>query len=273
MLAEWAVAFGLLVLALRWPKHLDFRLAAACLAVASLAVRSSSAYLASYVPPYLGGRLPMADAELAVWDAWLGFSWHSYFIGQVKYSVVATITGLCYVAGPLLTVVIAAALIGAHQLTRSAQMLAAMSLTLSAAYAIACWVPTAGAYGYYKMSAADHPGVDIHYSYFEQVYEQLRTGSIDPYLAAIPVGTIGFPSFHTALVVIAVWGARPLPYRALFNTVQLVCLLGIPVHGLHWLSDMIAGALVAAVSLVLTSAMMTYFVSRNLARCRVSFAD
>jgi hypothetical protein len=60
-------------------------------------------------------------------------------------------------------------------------------------------------------------------------------------------GLVSFPSYHTALsaaFILAAWPHRYLRYPVLFWNVALIA--GVPVHGAHYLVDIIAGAALAA---------------------------
>jgi membrane-associated phospholipid phosphatase len=67
-------------------------------------------------------------------------------------------------------------------------------------------------------------------------------------------GLISFPSYHTVLAVLLIWAHRRAPLAAPVAALNTVMLLSIPTFGGHYLADMIAGAGVAGLAILATTA-------------------
>lgn len=68
-------------------------------------------------------------------------------------------------------------------------------------------------------------------------------------------GLVCAPSFHTASAVVFIVAAWPVPrLRWVLLTINLAMLVATPVEGTHYLADMVVGALVAAMAILIVSA-------------------
>jgi hypothetical protein len=63
-------------------------------------------------------------------------------------------------------------------------------------------------------------------------------------------GIVAFPSFHTVCAIIYMYGARKTRVGGAIFLVNVVMLISIPAFGDHYLVDMLAGAVVALVSIM-----------------------
>jgi hypothetical protein len=92
---------------------------------------------------------------------------------------------------------------------------------------------------------------------FLPVMEQLRSGDLHFALANL-TGVVSFPSFHTTMALLYIYGfsrAGAIGWAAAI--LNIVMLPAIPFFGGHYLVDMFAGAVVAAVSVAIVRAWPT----------------
>jgi membrane-associated phospholipid phosphatase len=90
-------------------------------------------------------------------------------------------------------------------------------------------------------------------SYLAQ-FEQLRDGSMTAVSLADTEGLVTFPSFHTAwavLLAVAVWHRKRL--FVLFATINALVIVGTLTTGWHYFIDVLAGAVVAGVTIAATN--------------------
>ena len=89
-----------------------------------------------------------------------------------------------------------------------------------------------------------------------QIIPQLRSHALRVVDLGQLHGIVCTPSFHTTsalLYIAAACRAKPLALRLPLVALNLAMLLATPVEGTHYLADMLCGALVAVLALVLTS--------------------
>ncbi|MGH6890145.1 MAG: phosphatase PAP2 family protein [Rhizomicrobium sp.] len=131
-----------------------------------------------------------------------------------------------------------------------------LALAIAAAITIAFWTvfPSFGAFSIYVL-----PGEVVHRlhpelgpAYARDLVALLASGPgrISPDQIK---GLIGFPSFHAAMAVLVVWYGRRLRYlRWPLVAWNIVVLVATPVHGGHFVVDVIAGLAVVAPAILLT---------------------
>jgi hypothetical protein len=87
---------------------------------------------------------------------------------------------------------------------------------------------------------------------FVPVMEHLLSGRDLTFNFSGMTGVVSFPSFHTTMALVFVWGFRGTgPIGWLIAGVNLVMLCAVPYFGGHYLMDMIAGAAVMPLSLAM----------------------
>jgi hypothetical protein len=125
--------------------------------------------------------------------------------------------------------------------------------------AVSAVMPAAGAWPYHRLTGQDS-GIVPAVSTSWPVFYGLRDGSLRLLVAVGAEGIITFPSLHAALAVIvsvALWPVRWLRWPILLlNAAMLVVLnaamlVATPIDGSHYLTDVLAGVGLAALSLLL----------------------
>lgn len=190
-------------------------------------------------------NFPLVDSALGNIDAWLGFNWHAYsgwveqrpFVKEVfRFAYDSTslqMFGLCFI----------------HCLRPerdgNAELVWSLMLSTIIVYIIALPFPALG-----------YPGV-IGQSHIDAL-TAARAGIVSHI-----DGIITFPSFHTAMGVIFAYSARTIrPLLAVSLPLNCILILATPPFGGHYLADVIAGAIAAALAIVLTHWVMASH-SRN----------
>lgn len=203
---------------------------------------------------------PLHDAFLAQADQALGFDWVAY-LNWVKDT--PGIRDVFYQA--YYSVVWQALLLSllAVYLRRQAilyRFVLANLIALLLVYIIAGIFPAEGyitlkGYDTKLLSELHWPAGYAHVEY----YRQLRTGGFAEVFKSGFIALITFPSYHTVLAVLlgwAFWSIRPVRWLAvLFNALVIAT---IPAIGGHYLTDCIAGLVVAALVIMLCSRFEQY---------------
>ena len=210
--------------------------------IALTAIGAILTYLAATV------RFPMRDPELAAFDGWLHFDWVAWFHFVAARPVISLILGLAY--SSLFVQVLATIfyLSHTHKPQRNEELWWTAAVALVASAVLSAAFPAAGAGEYYATS--DLPRL----TYLPHLMA-LREGTLVQIALENMQGIITFPSYHTVLAVLLAYVYRGQG-RIFLGVVilNIVMLLSIPVYGSHYLGDMLAGALIALLSICLVRA-------------------
>jgi PAP2 superfamily len=213
--------------------------------IAFAAVGAPLSYIAASVD------LPLRDAALDGLDRMLGFDWKTMLawmnVAPVLYGVLRAI--YLSLTLQMTTVVLCLAFSGQHLWLRTYTLAFICAVLISIAVSVV--LPAAGAWPYYGLTITDG-GILPAVSTSWPVFYGLRDGSFRLLVAVGSEGIITFPSLHAALAVIviaALWPMRCLRWGALvLNTAMLIAT---PIDGSHYLSDVLAGVGLAAISLLI----------------------
>jgi hypothetical protein len=193
----------------------------------------------AYLSVTLG--LPLQDSALAASDAALGFDWIDVarFIDAIPG--LGSVLNFAYLSPLWQFAASAIVLAWLAPRGRNRELLTHMLLAMTATLVIGTFVPAIGpaaAYGF-----GPEPEAIIH---------ALRSGGSQklPY-----AGIVSFPSFHTVMAVLFTYAHRDIDktfhYALALNAVMLVSTL---YNGDHYLSDILAGFLVAGSTILVTAA-------------------
>jgi membrane-associated phospholipid phosphatase len=196
---------------------------------------------------------PLQDAKLASLDQMLGFDWLGFLaLSNSSRAVSSGLTVAYHSAFPqLLLLYFVLSFSGREQ--RLAEFLTLFCMTFAATCFLMILVPAAGAYAYYqpprKMFDGFSPDAGMwHY----EVFTLLRAKATPVLKVEHMKGLVTFPSFHTALAIVTAYAARNIPLIALpaaiLNAIVIVSTLP---EGGHYLVDVLAGAIVAVISIAL----------------------
>jgi hypothetical protein len=206
--------------------------------VASLVMAGPVGLVLDFTTKAMGN--PFADADLAGWDRSLGLDWVAYERWFSSHPILSFTSGAAY-SGSTLVLFLALIVLGVlGHLRRMVRLAVATSLTASVCIAIGGFLPAVGPHRFYGFA-------DGGKAYW--VGTIIRVVTQQPHLIVLngqpPLTT--FPSFHTAVAVLAVMACWRIPrFGILFGLFNLYWALAIPVWGSHYFTDMIVGAVIAA---------------------------
>jgi hypothetical protein len=189
-------------------------------------------------------RMPLHDAQLARIDAALGFQWTPWFRFFAAHRFLKLPLAIAYAT--MLPQIVGSILFFAHthRTDRNRELLSIAMLSLIVTTLISGIVPALGPY---------IPG---HQPDFMRVLVAIRDGAATTFALDHMQGIVTMPSFHTVIAIVLIYVHRP-PARS-FPVVAVLSglmLLSVPWGGNHYLSDMIAGAAVAAGSIAVVRRM------------------
>jgi hypothetical protein len=122
-----------------------------------------------------------------------------------------------------------------------------------------------GAYSFFGLTAAQHPNIELVSAALTMPERALaRTGvgiDIDPRGL---MDVITLPDFQALLAVVCGWAWWFVPYlRWPGMTINAGMLAATPLHGSHYLVDVIVGVALAVVSIVVASRLLARFDTRR----------
>jgi hypothetical protein len=222
-----------------------------------LAVVFLAAFVAGFVPAghivhYLGRSYPLRDDLLAAADAALGFHWPSMLAWFNGLPRLAALSAQAYNAFSWQTVLLPFALACAGRFADLHRFWIAYGLCMALGHAGVYFLPALGAYDFYGIAPSMHDQVTLGYQ-SRHVGEVLgmRDGSIVDLMNRPQYGIVTFPSLHAGLGVLAAWAfwqLGPLRYPGVMLNASMIG--ATPLHGSHYLSDVIAGGALMALSIV-----------------------
>jgi len=197
--------------------------------------------------------LPLADPWLAQMDRLIGFDWIAYIRFMDGYPTLVAAMGLSYGSLTDYSILLFLVLVvGQNPAPRCAEFVKLFLLTALACMTIgmcfpavaaaAFYTPPAEAFGFIRADAGSYHLTALH---------SLRTDQ-HPVLdfQHLP-GLVTFPSFHTAMGVIAIYCARHDPVLlSLSILVNVTMIASTPIFGSHYAIDILAGALVAGIAIL-----------------------
>lgn len=196
--------------------------------------------------------LPYGDQSLADMDRWLGVDWPAMVTSLQTQPAVLHMLSYAYASldgQPLLLLVLLCIFRRDDQAWR---FLTAWGLALACCLIVFPFCPAVGGYAHFHIPPKAVPDVLSGEPWqYPVLLEQLRSGAITRLNTATLGGIIAMPSFHAASALLLAWGFWSLRWLRwpllLLNLAMLFST--IPIGG-HYLVDVLAGLLVAAVSIL-----------------------
>ena len=186
---------------------------------------------------------PLVDDALAAGDRAIGFDWLAWFSWVHEHRIVTLVFKIAYNSATPQLALIPVYLALSGQAQRNARLIWELMLSLTLIVPLSGLLPAASAWVHYAVT-------DLIPAIHMPDFTALRNGTMREISLARMEGLITFPSFHTTLAVLFVAALRrhrlALAIGAVVNGLML---LSIPSEGGHYLVDVIAGAMVAAVAI------------------------
>ena len=202
------------------------------------AVFSNAGEVLTYIAAACGG--PAHDAELAAIDAALGFDWSAWFNFLAPDRALRFVLWLGYLS-LLPQILISVIYFALRDLDYfNYELLLNNIVALLITTAIFLLFPALG-----PQETGGQPGLPVLLA--------LRRGGALSFDLAQLQGLISFPSYHMVLAVLLTYVHRRSALLVPVAIVNTVMVVSIPTFGPHYLIDLIAGAAVAALSILATA--------------------
>jgi membrane-associated phospholipid phosphatase len=184
---------------------------------------------------------PLADPALLAMDRALGFDWLANYLFVDAHPGLKRILELAY-ASPFLQCIYFSVLFG---LMRNTERLRGLFWLFFYGGLMACL-------GGFLLPALGPSKFFGHDAGFIPVMERLIGGHDLTFTLSGMTGVVSFPSFHTTAALALIWAFRGTGIIGwLIAGLNLLMLCSVPYCGGHYLTDMFAGAAVAALSLAI----------------------
>lgn len=225
--------------------------AAAELAVTPLLL-SIPALVFSYAAMRAG--FPLQDARLESWDSALGF--HALdFIGWVnRHPTLSYVLSRCYSSFFFQMLLLPLILIARDRSDRAYAVTFVILLLGIFGASVCMFFPAEGVYVHHHIRDGAFPHVAQSLGYFHTQLDAVRTDPNFVLDAGRAEGIVSFPSGHAAIAILCAWAAWPLRWvrwpLLLLNIGMVVS--AIP-QGAHYLVDLIAGAALATLSILIAT--------------------
>lgn len=244
--APAATSAALTSLAFFYRRRGDARLAMSLEGTAQImmfaAVGAPLSYLAA------SANLPLHDGLFDALDRAAGLDWMALLGFMNAHPALHPLFAGAYGSFPVQTTTTVLALGFSGRPRHLRTFVLAFILAALVTIVVSAILPAEGAWGYYKLSAADSPAIvpvtrEIHLPFFLG----LRDGSYRLLVATGAQGIITFPSLHAAVAVIFILALWPVPViRWIALVVNILMLAATPIDGGHYFIDVLAGVAVAA---------------------------
>lgn len=232
------------------------RLVAILVAAAQLFLVLFIGLLLTYAASAVG--LPYRDANFHLADLWLGFDRETYKTIISSVPGLSAVLDAAYLSIQPQTALIPLALILAGQLPRLQQFVMAFGIALSITALIAAFLPAMDAMIYLDLAPGGIATLPSGTYTHIPTLEALRTGAMTTIRLNDLEGLITFPSFHTADGVLFAWALWRIRYLRVGGLiVNALMIASTPISGSHYLIDVIAGAGVAGVAIIIANRFST----------------
>lgn len=191
---------------------------------------------------------PLVDAQLANADHWLGFSWLGYFNWVEAHPTLSATLLLAYTSTKVQTLVVLMFCSLVAQPRQLTEFLSIFTLSALLVVAVSAVYPAHGAFFHfgktYTLGARSISDFAL-----------LRSGQLHQINFQHLQGLIQMPSFHTCMAIMFTYAVRSNRYLlALALLLNGVMLLSTPYCGGHYLMDMLAGATLMSLVILLVTA-------------------
>jgi membrane-associated phospholipid phosphatase len=204
--------------------------------------------LATLSGPYMDGLLSQADAVL-------GFHWTSLARVWVEYPLLIRAGHFAYVSFDWQPLIVVPAMAFWRVDDRLWSLVIACWIALAITSVAFPFFPAEGAFRHSGLSPSALPGLSGRTSWnFSLVLHQIKDQGVRHLDRNMVSGIVAFPSFHTTMAVLfawAIWPIKILRWPAIILNSAMI-MAAVP-FGAHYLSDIIAGALVGGIAILIAT--------------------
>ncbi|GGH25565.1 hypothetical protein GCM10007036_32780 [Alsobacter metallidurans] len=205
----------------------------------------------SYATTALAGGSHLWDGQLATWDKSIGYDWLAALAFADRHPMVAALLRTPYLSiiDQCLALIVLLTLRAEYE--HAQKLCLAVTMALTACIATSAFMPTVGVYTYFNLQPDQHANIALATTTREGAHVMaLRDGSFAKFSFQSAMGILTFPSFHAVLAVLFAWSGWRIPgLRWGFAALNGGMLAATPLHGGHYLVDVLAGGSIAVVAI------------------------
>ncbi|WP_037502727.1 phosphatase PAP2 family protein [Sphingomonas jaspsi] len=204
--------------------------------------------IATYPLATLGAAL--ADPWLAAADSLIGFDWLAGYRAVADRPWLQLISTICYQFIFLIPLVLFVSLAMRGHGRQGRHFILAYAIVIVIALVGFLFAPAVDPIAFYGVQSVPyHPLTGGQAA----IINGLRDGSVRSISFATLAGMVSFPSVHAASAILFTWAARGhRKLQLLVGTMSALMLAATPIEGNHYLIDLIAGAVAAAIAIRLS---------------------
>jgi hypothetical protein len=209
-----------------------------------------SATVMSYAAATVGR--PLIDRELLLADQLIGYDWKAYAEFVASHPLIARAMKFSYTFIFFVPLIVTMASIATNNVRALEKFILAGLLSLGLTVGIFALFPATTAWTHLQLSDAEVAAFH-HLPLSSQDWIgkliQIRQGGAAAIQKLDGNGLIAFPSFHCAATLLLVWSTWAIWWlRGPMMIISVALLIATPIFGGHYISDMIAGAVVMVIS-------------------------
>lgn len=194
---------------------------------------------------------PLIDAQLVRADHWLGYDWRAYAELAAAHPVALQALRYAYNTNIIQPALVDAILFIASQESRFEKFVLANMVCMALTCFLFMLVPATTAWtfsGQEALATRILPDLPTTTNSWLRDLLQIRSGLGRHVLR--PSGIIAFPSFHCGSAILNIWAVWKIrAVRLPFLALNLVMIAATPLIGGHYVTDLIGGAIVAALTI------------------------
>jgi membrane-associated phospholipid phosphatase len=198
--------------------------------------------------------LPLQDARLETWDAALGFRALD-FIGWINsHPTFSFILSRCYSSFFPQLLLLPIILVACGRAQRAYEMTFVILLLGILGASICMFFPAEGVYVHHQIADGAFANVPQSLGYFHVQLDAVRNDPNFVLDVGRAEGIVAFPSGHAAVAVMCAWAAWPLRWiRWPILIINVGMFVSAIPQGAHYLVDLIAGAAMATLSILIAT--------------------
>jgi membrane-associated phospholipid phosphatase len=213
-----------------------------CESVAFSLIIARVAAVLSYLA--ISANYRLVDQTLADLDEILAFNWADYYRWAISHETFYRALVAAYESLAKQSWLLVLFLCITKRRARVQEFLELTASLLAISVLLSIFVPAAGAPKFY--AAAVHADVS-GWSHFEL----LRSGAMKHIDLEAMQGLVSLPSVHTVMAILLCWAARKTLLAFVIVPINIVLLLSTPVVGGHYITDVLAGAMLTAAAIAI----------------------
>jgi PAP2 superfamily len=199
---------------------------------------------------------PLIDRELLLVDQYIGYEWRAYAGFVANHPLIARAMKFSYAFIFFMPLVVIVALSATKNVRALEKFILAGLISLLLTVGVFALFPATTAWTHLQLSDAEVAAFH-HLPLSSQDWIgkliQIRQGGAATLQTLNGNGLIAFPSFHCTAALLFVWSTWTIRwFRAPMVIISLALLVATPIFGGHYISDLIAGAVVMVISIRVT---------------------